>query len=388
MKTKYNNPQFSLNMKSISSITVLSVAIALFIAVGCSAPDKETQLKELQAKQAEITKQITALKMELVSTGKDSLTVRSKEVLVMTVTPKPFNHYVQTQGAVEAEDNILVSSQGAGVITKVFVREGDHVTKGQTLAQIDNNLVLRNIEGMKSQLELVTSVYNRQKNLWDQNIGTEVQFLQAKTNKENLEKQIAVLQEQNDMMRVKSPINGIVDEVNVKAGQNIVPGMPAVRVINDSDLKITANVSEAYVTKVKKGDRVMVTIPDLKKEIEAKVTFVGRNIDQLSRTFLLEADLQSSPKLRPNMTAIVKIIYESYPTAITLPVNMIQDIKGEKVVFIAKQDGNNMIAKRVVVTMNGVFDGIAQINGLEAGTKVISAGYQGLVDGQFISVSK
>lgn len=373
-------------MKSISTTTVFAVVVALFIAVGCSAPDKKTQLAELQKQQADINKQIADLEKDLGAAGKDSLAVKTKDVSVITVSPKAFNHYVQTQGAVEAEDNILVSSQGAGVITKVFVREGENVKKDQVLAQIDNSLVLRNIEGMQAQLDMAKSVYDRQKNLWDQKIGTEIQFLQAKTNKESLEKQLAALQQQNAMTKIKSPINGVVDEMNAKVGENMAPGMPAARVINSSDLKITANVSEAYINKVKKGDKVMVNIPDLKKDLEAKVTFVGRNIDQLSRTFLLEADLASNTSLRPNMTAIVKIIYESFPSAITLPINMIQDIKGEKVVFVVEQTGNYLTAKRVTVAVDGVFDGIAQVKGLESGTRVISAGYQGLVDGQYVSI--
>src|SRR5690606_31179585 len=176
-------------------------------------------------------------------------------------------------------------------------------SKGQVLAQIDNSVIVRNIESMEAQLKLATSVYERQKNLWDQKIGTEVQFLQAKTNKESLEKQLASLKEQADKTRIKAPITGTVDAVIVKTGENIAPGMPALRVVNTSDLRIKTQVSEAYVTNIKKGNRAMVTISELKKEIEAKVTFVGKTIDRLSRTFDVEIALPEDANLRPNMTA-------------------------------------------------------------------------------------
>jgi len=145
---------------------------------------------------------------------------------VTEVTPKPFDYFIKTQGAVEAIDNILVSARTAGVLSVVNAREGDVVTKGQTLAQIDNSILVRNVDELKASIDLAKTVYERQKNLWDQKIGTEVQYLQAKNSKESLEKRLATLNEQIDMARVKSPINGSVDEVDVKIGQNVAPECP------------------------------------------------------------------------------------------------------------------------------------------------------------------
>jgi RND family efflux transporter MFP subunit len=273
-----------------------------------------------------------------------------------------------------------------GVIDAVFVKEGQQISKGQVLAQIDNSVIERNIESMESQLELATTVYERQKNLWDQKIGTEVQFLQAKTNKEGLERQIASLQEQNEMLRIKSPINGTVDEVIAKIGEAVSPGMPAFRVVNTSDLKLTANVSEAFVTDVKKGNKVIVTIPELKKDLESKVTFVGKTIDQLTRTFTVEVALPSEANLRPNMSGVIKVVFHSEPTAITVPINVVQDINGEKIVFVAEADGKNTVARKKVVKVEGVYGGKAQVSGLTAGEKVVTFGYQGLNDGEFLKI--
>lgn len=372
-------------MKSIYTKIIFASAFTSVLLVGCGEPDKVAKLAELKKQHSELAKQISDLEKELVSTGAVA-EGKSKEVVALELKPRAFDHYVKTQGFIEAEDNILVSARGMGVVTQVLVKEGQVVTKGQVLAQIDNSLIARNVEGLKSQLELASSVFERQKNLWDQKIGTEVQYLQAKTNKESLEKQLAALQEQYDQARIKSPINGVVDMINVKVGENISPGMPAVRVINNSELKVVANVSESYITQVKKGDKVLINLPDLKKEVEANVTFTGRNIDPLSRTFVLEAELPSSAEFRPNMTALIRIVYASFPAVIVVPVNTVQDIKGERVVFIAEANGNQTIARKKVVTVDGVFDGLAQVKGLAAGERIITAGYQGLTDGQFLKV--
>jgi membrane fusion protein (multidrug efflux system) len=383
MKTSNQN-QFPYTMKSRYTSLLIASALTSVVLIGCGEEDKAAKLAGLKKQQSELTKQITELEKELAGTTKTE--VKTKEVAALALKTQTFDHYVKTQGLVEAEDNIMVSAKGMGVITQVFVKEGEAVAKGQTLAQIDNSLITRNVEGMKAQLELAVSVYERQKNLWDKKIGTEVQFLQAKTNKESLEKQLAAVQEQLDQTRIKSPISGVIDQVNVKVGENISPGMPAARVINNSNLKIVANVSEAYITQIKKGDKVKITIPDLKKEVQAKVSFAGRNIDPLSRTFVLEAELPSSAELRPNMTALIKIVYASYPSVIAVPVNTVQNIKGEKVVFVAEASGDQTVARRKVVTVDGVFDGLAQVQGLAAGERVITAGFQGLTEGQYLKV--
>lgn len=381
-------------MKNISTMksslyTRLSIVVAAAILAACSAAtpdDKKAQLEKLKAQQTEISKQVQQLEKEIAAENPAEANIKTKDVAVTEVTPKKFDHYVQTQGRVEAEDNISVSAKSPGVITAVYVNEGQHVSKGQVLAQIDNAVILRNIESVKTQLELAQTVYERQKNLWDQKIGTEVQFLQAKNAKEGLERQIASLQEQNEMMRIKAPISGTVDEVVVKIGEAVQPGVPALRVVNTSDLKITANVSEAYVTDIRKGNKVLVNIPELKKDLESEVTFVGRTIDPLSRTFAVEIDLPSDPNLRPNMTGIIKVVFHTEPTAITVPINVVQDINNEKIVFVAETSGKNTVARRKVVTVEGVYNGMAQVNGLEPGSKVITFGYQGLNDGEFIKI--
>lgn len=362
--------------------------LTVILLIGCGAPaDKSAQLKKLKDQQVSLGKEIASLEKEVASTNPDSTDQKSKEVIITALTPRRFDKYVQTQGSVESIDNIIISAKSPGVITNVYVREGDVVTKGQTLAQIDNSLVVKGIDELKSGLELSKTVYDRQKNLWDQKIGTEIQYLQAKNNKESLDRRLATLQEQLDMMKIKSLISGVVDEVEARVGQNTAPGAPAFRVINNSDLKISAKISEAYISSIKKGNNSLVTFSDTDKRISAPVSFVARNIDPLTRSFIVEIKLPSSPDLRPNMTAVLRVIFDSVPSALCVPVNVVQEINGEKVVYVAESNGKQMVARKRVVKLDGIYDNLAQvISGLAAGDKVITFGYQGLIDGEFIKI--
>lgn len=377
------------NMKSRLYTTAAFLMLAVFLAA-CSATtpedDKQGRLNKLKEEQAVLTEKIQKLEAQIAAENPAATKVRSKAVSVSVLAPRVFDHYVQTQGKVESEYNILVSAKTMGVVTNVYVTEGQSVRKGQVIAQLDNSVIQRNIEGMKSQLELATSVFERQKNLWDQKIGTEVQFLQAKTNKESLEKQLASLNEQNEMTRIKSPISGTVDQVAVKIGENISPGMPAARIVNSADLKIVADISEAYVTNIKKGNKVMVHIPELNEEVEAKVTFVGRTIDPLSRTFRVDIKMPSLENLRPNMTGVIRVIFHTEPSAITVPVNVVQEVNGEKVVYVAEDAGNQTVARKKVVTVGGVYSNLAQVKGLDEGDSIITVGYQGLNDGDVVKI--
>ncbi len=372
-------------MKSITTRTIILFISAALIITGC-ASDNAAKLEKLKAEQTALAKEIAALEKEM-GPQTDSTAVRMKEIGVAELTPRKFDYYVKTQGMVESEENILVSAKSMGVISAVFVKEGQSVVKGQVLAQIDNAITVRSIDELRASLDLATTVYNRQKSLWDQKIGTEIQYLQAKNNKESLEKRLATLNEQLDMSKIKSPINGTVEAVNIKIGENAAPGAPAFRVINTNELKIAAKVSEAYVINIKKGNTVKVTFPDLDKTIEARVSFVGRNIDPLSRSFPIEIELPSSADLRPSMTAVLKIVFQTESNALCVPINLVQEINGQKIIYVTEMEGTQLIARRKIIELGGVYDNLAEVkSGVKAGDKVITVGYQGLNDGEFVKI--
>ena len=377
-------------MKTKFYFHILGAVVIAGLLAACSAAspetDKNAQLEKLKTQQAKLTSDIRKLEAEIGKENPETVKAKSKEVGVVSIAPHNFDYFIQTQGAVEAIDNIMISARTAGNVSQVFSREGDVVTKGQTLAQIDNSITQRNIDELKASLDLAKTVYERQKNLWDQKIGTEVQYLQAKNQKESLEKRLATLNEQLDMSRIKSPIDGSIDEVAIKIGQNVGPGMPAFRVVSFDKLKMRAAVSEAYVTSIKKGNKVLLTFSDINKEVEATVTFVGKTINQLSRTFPVEVALPSYADLRPNMTGVLRIIFQTIPDALTVPVNVVQDVNGEKIVYLAEMSGDQMVARKKVVTVAGIYGNSAQVIGLKAGDKVITVGYQGLNDGELIKI--
>jgi membrane fusion protein (multidrug efflux system) len=387
MTLAINTPFMKLNFNTCFVFVVTLAALLAACSATTPEDDKSARLEKLKEQQAALTREIQKLESEIAKENPDSvLNIRAKDVGVSELTLQKFDHYVQTQGHVESDNNVMVSAESMGVIRNVYVTEGQQVSKGQLLAQIDNSIISRSIESIEAQLKLATSVYERQKNLWDQKIGTEVQFLQAKTSKEILEKQLASSREQKDMTRIKAPISGTVDAIFAKAGENTAPGIPAVRIVNTSDLKLQARISEAYITDIKKGDKVLVNISELKKEVEARVTFVSKTIDLLSRTFNVEVALPSDPALRPNMTATVRIVFKSEPSALVVPVNVIQEINDEKVVYIAEEKGKQTIASRKVITVEGVYGNLAQVKGLKPGDRLITVGYQGLNNGDFVKI--
>ena len=373
-------------MKTIMNIT-FAIAISVLIASCSSATkDNKTQLAELKSQQKELAQKITALEAEMLAGETTKAVAKSKDVVAGEVKPGPFHYTVQTQGGVEAEENIMISAKTPGIVMQVYIKEGQQVSAGQVLAQIDNTLILKGIEEIKGSLELATTVFERQKSLWDQKIGTEIQFLTTKNNKESLEKRLSTMNEQNDMSKIKSQISGTVEDVFVKVGENTAPGMPAVRVIGMRNLKVVSNISEAYINSIKTGNKAVIEFLDLGKTFEGRVSFTGKNINPLSRSFTVEVAIPAGIDARPNMSATVKIIFNTVPSALAVPVNLVQTVNNEKVLYVAEDNAGTWIARKRLVEVGGIYANMAEIkNGLKPGDKVITVGYQGLNDGEAVS---
>ena len=232
---------------------------------------------------------------------------------------------------------------------------------------------------------MATIVYEKQKNLWDKKIGSEIQFLQAKSSKESLERRIKTLQEQIALANIVSPISGSVESVPLKVGQLASPGLPtsAIRVINMSSAKITAEVSENFASRIKNGNQAFVRFPDLGKEIETKLSFTSRYIDPSNRTFKVECGISSKEvELRANMIAYVKIKDYTNENSLVLPVNIIQNNQDGKFVFVASKEGDKNTVARKKVTTGMDYNGETEItSGLNIGDQIIIAGFQNLKEG-------
>ena len=358
---------------------ILIASVVLFLAAcGNNPKDKKAQLDKLKKEQADINSKILKLESEI--GAKKEI---EKDVTIFEVKATTFKNYIQIQGKVDAEQNVQVSPEAAGVITSIFVKIGQNVSKGQVLAQIDDAVLRQNIAQLQTSLDLATNLFNRQKNLWDQKIGTEVQYLNSKTQKEGLERQMSVLKQQASMFKIKSPISGTVDQLDYKIGQAVQPGIPGIRVVNANDLKAKALVSETYAGKITQGDEVLVIIPDASDSVRTKISFAAKIIDPMSRSFSIEVKLPSKSSYRPNMVSILKIADYVKLNATVVPIKAIQ--KSEKEEFLMINDQGK--AKRVNVTVGNIYNGDAEIlTGIKVGDQVILTGLNGLNDGDTIKL--
>ncbi len=367
---------------------IYALAITAIFASCSSSVDKKGELEKLKVQHDELATKIAKLEAEVYPAGIPS-EIKLATVKVEPVTGCVFNHYVEVQGVVDGDQNVAVSPQTSGVVTAVYVTEGSNVKKGQILAELDAIVLKQSLDELKTQASLVSNLFDKQKALWEKNIGSEVQYLQAKTNKEALDNKIKTLQGQIDMARIISPISGTVESVPLKVGQMASPGQPtsAIRVINMNSVKIKADVSENYASKIQNGNKVIVRFPDLGKEIETKLSFTSRFIDPTNRTFQVECKIQSGEiLLRANMIAYVKIKDYTNEKAFCVPVNYVQKNKDGKFIFVAEQKANQWIATRRLVTMGMDYNGVAEIlSGLAEGDKVISSGFQSLNEGAQIT---
>jgi membrane fusion protein, multidrug efflux system len=369
----------------------LSIAstVVFFLLFSCSGGNKEAQLSKLKDQHNALAQKIKVLEAELQSGKSDSLNPEKfKFVGLNNVSSSVFDHYVRVQGKLDGDQNAAVFAEAPGTVSAKFADVGQKVVKGQVLAQIDDQQYRSQMQGLESQYKFASDLFDKQKRLWDQKIGSEVQYLQAKTNKESLEKQISSLNQQVDKFKIKSPIDGTIEECNIKVGGVVSPDprLAAYRVVAFKNLRVNAEVSEAYSARVKVGDKVNVLFPDINKQIVAKVDFVSKYINPVNRTFIIETKLLDGiENLKANMIAIIQINDYHSENAVQVPMNVVQtDNAGSYVYVVRSKDKYNAAFKQQVVLGNS-YNGVAEvIKGLAVGDKVISIGYQELVEGEYV----
>lgn len=309
---------------------------------------------------------------------------KAEYVRIGEVAPREFKHYIQVQGIIESDNFVLVPPEVSGLVEKIHVREGDRVKAGQLLIELDSDVFEAPLNAMKKSLELQTTIYERRERLWKKNIGSEIEYLEAKNTKENLEKQVQTAVEQLEQTRLVSPIDGTIDEVMIKKGESATMGVEAVRILNFSGIKITAELSERYITRVKKGDEVLVSIPIIDKTYSLKIDTVSQFIDANNRTFKVEINTPAGQKdWKANMMAIININDYSNLEALTVPKKIVQKIDSETFLFVAVKSEERWLAqKRIVKTGISYRNQVEITEGLSAGEMVVSVGAENLVDGQ------
>jgi RND family efflux transporter MFP subunit len=373
-----------------SKFVNILILVTVISFQSCTNPNtlesKKKALQDLKKEQKNIQDNITKLEAELRKLDpKGVSSEKAKNIGIDSVQTSDFKHYIELQGSIDALENVLAIQMAPGIVTSIYVKEGDRVGKGQVLYTTDASTYIKQIEVVESQLDLARVAFEKQKKLWDQNIGSELQFLQAKSGKETLEKQIANLRAAIELTKCKSPINGIVDEVRVKLGDMAAPSqlMPGVRVVNSSNMIIKSKLSDAYIGKVKIGDMVQVNFPDINKTIETKVTYVGQTVDRQTRTFNVEVRLPNSTnEFKANMIARLLINDNIVKNAIVVPQNIVQ--KNEKGQYVLVAENGKAVKKNVGT--GDYYDGkIIITSGLSLGDKIITVGFSEVVDGQKIS---
>lgn len=368
---------------------ILTLAIISILAVSCGQEqDKQKQLEQMQKEYAELGQKIEELKKELAAKGDSDRVITP--VRVAAINQEVFKRPVDIQGMVESDENVLISAEVPGRVVSVAVKEGQKVSQGQIIARLDGNITASSIAEVENALKLAETTYQRQKKLREQNVGTEMQLLQAENQRDALQKQLQTLRAQYAKYNITSPISGTVDAVDINQGENVMPGIAIARVVDNSNLKVKADVSERYVSVLKPGDSVMLSFPTIDYKMGAKISAIGQVINPGNRTFSLVVNLNTKNQaLKPNLLSMVTIYDYINPKAISVPSNIIVNDGTNNYVFVAEEKGGKTYAKRVNVVPGKISASHTEItSGLEPGDRVITENYKNLTDGAEIKIIK
>lgn len=361
------------------------------LAASCSQPSelesKKAELESLKSQLSEINASIKTLEDELSKLDPEFAAQNKKSILITTAPAQKgeFVHFVEVTGSVLSKKNVSISAETAGRILEVPAIEGMRVSKGQILARIDSESIQRSIDELQTNLDLAQTIFEKQERLWKQQIGTEVQYLEAKSRKEGLERNLASLKTQLDRSYVRAPFNGTVETVNVRLGELVQPGTPVVQFVGESDLFIEADISEAYIGVLSKGDSVDVSFPSISKTIQTKVSAVGAIINPNNRTFKVEVFLPNMPEVKPNMISVLKIQDYKNPNGVTVPGHLIlSDTKGDYV-FVVE---NGMAKKRYVKRGKAYADQTEIIEGLQGNETLVDKGFREVGDNFSVNIAE
>jgi RND family efflux transporter MFP subunit len=331
------------------------VYATLILVSSCGKTAKQSEnLLELNSKKELLIEQIDSLSQVLNSVelniSKLDTNKRLTAVNTLKAQRKLFQHFIEVQGTVEAEQSVELFPESSGNITNIFVEEGQNVYKGQTLIQIDNSILKTNMAELQTQLELASTTYERQKRLWDQNIGSEIQFLQSKAKKEGLENSIESLKAHAKKLKISAPFSGTVDEVFSKIGGLATPMTPAIRLVNLKQVHVESEVTETYLKHIQKGTEVELFFPTIGKNISAKVNQVANYINPDNRSFKIRIKVNNpNSELKANLLADLKI-NDFKQNGIVIPTKLIQkDRMGDSFVYTLKKEKDAYVVEKTYI---------------------------------------
>lgn len=346
---------------------------------------KKEKLKEYKTDLQKIKVSITELEKELSELDPEFAKINRKATLITTtpVENTTFEHFVEVSGAVKSRKNILISAENFGSINHILAKEGDEVKKGQLILSMDTELYQKNLDQLLTEYALAKTMFEKQSNLWKQNIGTEVQYLQSKNRKETLENQIANVKTQISKSQIRAPFEGTIEEVLVKEGEMAQMSSPLVRIVNHRDMYVKADMSESYIGQFKKGDQINIYFPSIDKSIVSTISSVGQVIDEKNRTFSVEALLPLSDfSVKPNLLAIVKIKDFEKENASVIPTNLIQRDNNGEFVYVIESINEETVAKKIKIDRGITYQNSTMVkNGLSGNELLVDEGFRDVADG-------
>ena len=402
-------------MNNIMKVSAAVFFAAVLAACGGGAKDKKGSLGDLKSKLEKLKKEkstldadIRKVEEEIAKADPEAAQQVKRLVAVDTLRVQDFAHYIDLQGKVSNSGIGYVAPKGGGgVVRAIYVKVGQKVGAGQVVVKLDDALQQQGLIAaqqstgqLKARLAQAQTIYERYQNLWKQNIGAEINVINAKADVDAIsaqlraaEAQLAQAREAVNMTNVTAGMSGVVEEINVRVGEFFSGATQQggqIVIVNATSLKAEVPVPDNYVAKVKKGDKVLISVPETgKPAFESIISVVGASIDEKTRSFITEAKLPSDPLLKPNQTAVMKILdYEAKGT-IAVPVNVVQTDEKGKYVYVMEKSGDKMVARKKTVNVGEVYNGIIEIkNGLSGGEVLITEGYQSIYDGQAVTTGQ
>lgn len=357
---------------------------------GQTLKEKKEQIKQYRQQKQKLEKKINSLEKAIAAKETPKKEKDYQLVSLEPVKEHPFQHYVKLRGQASTDENVSISPERSGRIEMIHCEEGDQVKKGKLLVELDSETIERNIDQIETNLAHARKLYQKQKNLWDQDIGSEVEFLESRNRVNNLEKELKAAKSRLANTTIKAPINGKVDAIFMNTGEMANPASPLIRIVNLRQMEVTADPSEAYLDDVKPGDSVLVEFPNLDIEHKKTVTHVSSYIDPDTRTFEISVDIDNPNQIiKPNVLAQVRFADYSKSKAVTIPTKLMQSSDTGNYVYIARQKGGKQIVQRNYIQTGKSYQGITEVkSGLEPGQQLVTDGFRDVNQNQKVVTNK
>jgi len=384
---------------------ILYTTTVAFLLLACGSEQGQSiedliakgDLEAIRAKKNDISEQQKTLEMDVIQLDSVIAILDNTEKfpLVTTITAQQQNfvHYLELQGAVKTKQNVLIYPEMQGTLQRVYVKEGQRVIKGQVLATIDDGGLGSQLEQLKTQAELAKTTFERQKRLWEQKIGSEIQYLQAKTNFEAAENAVKQLQSQLGKSTIRAPFSGIIDDVIKDQGTVVAPGQSSeiFRIVNLSNMYIQVDVPETYLSEITKGKEAKVYFPVLGDTIITKIRETGNFINPSNRSFSVEIPVPNmSGNIKPNLTAKVRLNDYSSENAILIPQSIIsENAEGEQYVYVTSEpsaDSQAVVTRSIISTGKTQSGYVEVLSGITSGQQLIKEGARSVKDGQKVKI--